>query len=798
MLHENGISAKAALDLAQRRFAVFPVHYITAEGSCSCGKPDCQHPGKHPMTPNGFKDAISDPAVVERMFRGPRSSANIGVATGPESGIWVLDEDGPAAAAAIADLEQQHGPLPKTVSAITGRDGGRHRYFAYPADVEVKSRSKIELPGDIKTDIDIRGAGGYVIVPPSNHVSGKQYQWEHSPETTQIAEAPAWLLGFVVNQGRSSRSSQSSLLLTVEAATDDLATAPGAAQGQRHDTALRLIGGEIGRGTDPAQVARLAVAWGQRCTPPMDEQEVLQIVKDLIRKDGTKITAVEAEVEAAPLPEPAPWPVLADDAYYGLAGEIVRTIEPETEADPAAILLQLLTFFGNAVGREPHFLVEGTKHHANVFVVLVGSTARGRKGTSEGRVQQIFRLGDEAWVLNNIKTGLVSGEGLIWNVRDPIYKTENIRKNGRIVGTETVLADPGVDDKRLLVVEPEFAAVLRVCRRETNTLSPTIRSAWDSGVLRTLAKNSPAKATDAHVSIVGHITLEELRLALADVDGFNGFANRFLWPVVRRSKLLPDGGQDLDLGVLGQRLAVAVEQARSVGRMQRDEAAATLWQHVYRELADDNAGGLLGAVTSRAEAQVLRLSMIYALLDGDGTIREPHLRASLAVWGYCRASAALIFGKASGDPIQEKALAAIRQTPGLGRREIYRALGNHVKADVLVSALARLRDTGMIRVEKVPGVGTKLVERWFPCEQRELANLALSASMQQEEKFANSQSSQTDATSGGDSQGGNFASSQSSQAGTADAPSQQAPKFASSQSSHPQPENGSGMEVFEL
>ncbi len=234
--------------------------------------------------------------------------------------------------------------------------------------------------------------------------------------------------------------------------------------------------------------------------------------------------------------------------------------------------------------------------------------------------------------MTRILTGLVSGEGLIWAVRDPIYKTENIKDKGRGVGAEEVLADPGVEDERLLVAEPEYAAVLRVCKRENNTLSPLIRSAWDSGNLRTLAKNSPATATDAHISIIGHITGEELRLALPEVEGFSGFANRFLWVAVRRSKLLPDGGRDPDLSGFAVRLKQAADFARFVGRMQRDDQAGALWHQIYGDLANDRSTGLLAAVTSRAEAQVLRLSMIYALLDRSATIREEHLRAALAVW----------------------------------------------------------------------------------------------------------------------------------------------------------------------
>ena len=426
------------------------------------------------------------------------------------------------------------------------------------------------------------------------------------------------------------------------------------------------------------------------------------------------------DLDAVDLPEPVEWPVLDDDAYQGIAGQIVRMIAPETEADPIAILVQLLVGVGNMFGRGSYFVIEGTRHHSNLFAVLVGATARGRKGTSEGRVRQILRSVDEEWTDANIKTGLVSGEGLVWSVRDPIYKMENVKEKGRIVGTEEVLADAGVADKRLLVIENEFSSTLRVCKREQNTLSPTIRSAWDSGTLRTMAKNSPAKATDAHISITGHITSEELRAMLAEVDGFNGFANRFLWVAVRRSKLLPDGGRDLDLSAYANRLTLAVEKAQTGGRMHRDDAAAALWRRSYRQLADDDASGLLAAVTSRAEAQVLRLSMIYALLDAGLLIREEHLRAGLAIWRYCRSSAAMIFGKYSGDPLEIKVLEIIRQQPGANRREIHKALGGHTRGTTLIDILARLRDAGRVRVEitQTPG-GGRPSERWHPCEHCE-------------------------------------------------------------------------------
>src|SRR5262249_43844809 len=140
-------------------------------------------------------------------------------------------------------------------------------------------------------------------------------------------------------------------------------------------------------------------------------------------------------------------------------------------------------------------------------------------------------------------------EGLVWHVRDPIPKRERV-KSGKTVSYQEVEADPGIADKRLCIVEPEFANVLKQAERTGNTLSAMLRQAWDSGDLGTLTKNSPARATGAHVSLVGHITADELRRYLTATEQANGFANRHLWICVKRSKELPEGGAP-DQKVLG-------------------------------------------------------------------------------------------------------------------------------------------------------------------------------------------------------------------------------------------------------
>jgi hypothetical protein len=121
---------------------------------------------------------------------------------------------------------------------------------------------------------------------------------------------------------------------------------------------------------------------------------------------------------------------------------------------------------------------------------------------------------------------------------------------------------------RLLVVEAEFAQVLRQAARAGNTLSATIRSASDSGNFRTITRNEPITATGAHICIIGHITANELRAELTATDSANGFANRFLFMCARRSKALPFGGGPINPDVqegFARRIGRAVEGARRLG-----------------------------------------------------------------------------------------------------------------------------------------------------------------------------------------------------------------------------------------
>jgi hypothetical protein len=394
--------------------------------------------------------------------------------------------------------------------------------------------------------------------------------------------------------------------------------------------------------------------------------------------------------EVEDLPVIDVWPRLAPDAFHGLAGRIVKTIEPYSEADPVAILAHVLVATGNAVGRGPHALVERTVHPCSEYAVIVGESAKGRKGQAWSTPRYLLSQVDEAWSRKRIKNGLSSGEGLIFNVRDERWGTS---KDG-----QPVLEDEGEMDKRLLVIEPEFATVLRRMQGETNSLSAVLREAWESGNLSTLTKNSPLYATGAHISVIAHTTREELVTSLTETDRANGFGNRFLFIVARRSKCLPEPEPipDSALTSLVDELRQVVDWAQPDRLITRDEDARALWAAVYPKLSEGEAG-LIGAILARAEAHVLRLSVLYAVLERSPVVRPVHLQAALAVWDYADASARRIFGALIGLSVADTILVALRKRGPMTRDQIRELFQRNKASAEIEAALRLLLDRGQVK-----------------------------------------------------------------------------------------------------
>ena len=394
-------------------------------------------------------------------------------------------------------------------------------------------------------------------------------------------------------------------------------------------------------------------------------------------------------------PPPVDWPAPPDQtAYHGLPGAIVAKIAPHTEADPAAILTQLLVCCGALIGRDAHFQVEATRHHPNEFVVLVGDSAKARKGSSFDHVARMLGQADPAFT-SRLTTGLSSGEGLIWAVRDPQGP------------------DPGAVDKRLLVIEPEFASVLKSTGRELSTLSPTLRSAWDGRPLALLTRTAPARATSAHIAIIGHITQTELRRHTTTIEIANGFLNRFIFAAVRRVRLLPEGGAPDPLKGTGlaHYLTSVLKHAHTAGRLTLDPDARELWWHTYPQLTQPG-DGIVGHLTARAEAHTIRLALLYALLDGQRKIGPEHLHAALALWTYASRSAAWALGHTTGDPLAEHIHTALTRSPdGLTRTQIRDLCQRNLPADRVEQALTTLAAAGRARRQRTL-TGGRPAELW--------------------------------------------------------------------------------------
>lgn len=688
-----------ALAHAECGRAVFPVYWVLPDGRCSCGDSDCKSPGKHPLTPTGFRAATTDPGRIRRWW-GKLPEANIGFPTGMGSGVVVLDVDPRHHGnESLAALEREHGPLPTTVEAITG-GGGRHLYFLSPGHPIRNSA------GSLGSGLDIRGDGGYVLLPGS--VTAHAYIWEvrSHPDDIAMAAMPGWLLALCSEAGRRHAEPLPEVIR----------------EGERNDRLFSLAGSMRRRGASKAAIeAALREENLARCAPPLPEDELRRIAASVGRyaesdpePNGLATARLDSgaslqSTSSAPDPWPSP---LAPEALYGFAGEFVHAITPFTEADPVASLGHLLAGVGVLVGGAVHAIAGDAVHPAKLNAVIVGETAKSRKGSAQRPIERLLRDADPSFG-PRIMEGLSSGEGLIWHVRDPIMRAER-EGRGSERTTSVVEVDSGVPDKRLLVIESEFASVLRAVERDGNTLSAVVRRAWDRADLRTLTKNTPAVATGSHIAVVGHVTRDELLRYLDRTEVASGFANRFMWLAARRGQLLPDGEMVPAeiIADFGKRLAGVVEWAREPRRLSRDAEAASIWRNVYRALAEGQPG-MFGAATSRAEAQALRLSVTYAILDRSPVIRAEHLLAALAVWRYAEDTARWLFGDALGDPTADTILGALRSGGPLTRNQIVDLFGRNVNRGRLDRALGLLLKTGRAVSANRNDTGGRPAEVWF-------------------------------------------------------------------------------------
>ena len=405
----------------------------------------------------------------------------------------------------------------------------------------------------------------------------------------------------------------------------------------------------------------------------------------------------------APRPDPA--------CLYGLVGDVAQAGSCNTEANPFAIAAAMLAYLGAAVGRGPYMPIGDDWNHARLFMVHVGRSSRGRKGTAKKlifRINNAVKALDEYLVPQVHRGGLSTREGLALMIHDG-YKD----------GKNEV---PAIEDKRLLVVESEFANILHQSKRDGNTLSAALRDAWDGTSIRPAVKTCRVWASDPHIGIVGDVTPSELRELMHARELTNGFANRFIFFWAEGDKVLPFPQYTPKnvVDALADRVAQVLRFAgadrhvdKDVMRMEFSPEAASLYSRLYKgELRDRSAGEHITGLLDRRAPVLLRLAMLFALTDKTSVIAVAHINAAMSWVRYWVDSVKFIFqsavdeaGAAATTDMAQRIVTYLAAHGQATRTDLTKGcFGGHVSKTALDTALDELITASppAIEVETVP------------------------------------------------------------------------------------------------
>jgi hypothetical protein len=353
----------------------------------------------------------------------------------------------------------------------------------------------------------------------------------------------------------------------------------------------------------------------------------------------------------APIPDPA--------CLYGLVGDIALVGSQNTEANPYAVAASAIAYLGAAFGRGPYFPIGDDLHHARLFLLHVGRSGIGRKGTAKKlikRIHDVLKAKDELLAPQVHSGGLSTREGLAMLLHDGY-------KDGK---TDV----PAIVDKRLLVIESEFANVLHQSKRDGNTLSSGLRDAWDGTSIQPAVKTSRVWATNPHISFIGDITPSELLEMMSKRETNNGFANRFIFFYAEGDKInaFPQPTPDNVVEALADRVAQVLRYAgadnhgsNNLLRIEFSPDAALAYEGLYGgELCDRSGGERIAALLDRRAPVLMRLAMLFALTDQTHIIAVDHINAAMAWVRYWGDSVKFIFQNPA-NPLAAKAKPAITQ-----------------------------------------------------------------------------------------------------------------------------------------
>lgn len=357
---------------------------------------------KTPLTKNGFKDSVNNLNDFLKLVNSLISTRqfNIGIATGKISGFFAVDIDPRNNGHITWDklLKENKENEINTMQTITG-GGGRHILWKYPIGENLVFNKTIGEGVDIKSD------GGYIVGPPSIHLSGMPYKFNEPIK--EIKEAPDWLLNLVLKNKDFTSTNELSTNFTNQGTLSE---------GGRNN-AIYLHGKTLLKNNFPKNKLRETLHSFNTaiCNPSLPCNEVDTITNSLLKKLD-RLTPNQ--------------PPEFDKELFGIAGNFVDKISPHSEASEVGLYLQFLVTFGSMIGKKAIYNIGATPHFPCEFLVLVGNSSKGRKGSSMDVIEYIFKNRDPLFFEHKVKRNIVSGEGIVEVLKDHLPEKNNKSKKG--------------------------------------------------------------------------------------------------------------------------------------------------------------------------------------------------------------------------------------------------------------------------------------------------------------------------------------------------------------------------------
>lgn len=395
--NSQGGNLEAALAYARIGWSVFPVFGIQ-DGRCACGAKDCKSLGKHPMTPQGFKDATRDEKQITSWWSAV-PAANIGIPTGSTNGIVVIDVDRKNGGYdSLVSAVEKHGSLPQTVTAKTG-GGGMHYYYKYPIGRKISSKVGCPLPG-----MDVRAEGGFVVAAPSSHASGNPYAWAEgrSPHNGfPVEELPEpWIEALSAGTEKTDNCQPFQIPDVIE-------------EGRRNRTLFGFASSRRALGNTMRSISEDTQKLNEeRCKPPLSKAEVMQIIDSVDRYPRGDFQSVERDFgnfEIAenthadsltsvrswgPLPDESPTAALpVKKCFSPVCGDYCIELADSLQVPLDMVGCAILTVVSIACLGTSVYVMPGYKEPTQIYTAIVAPPSERKSAVFSAALQPIRAIG---------------------------------------------------------------------------------------------------------------------------------------------------------------------------------------------------------------------------------------------------------------------------------------------------------------------------------------------------------------------------------------------------------------------